>query len=269
MNIKTQVRRADAVIRGTLHLGLCLTAGSEGCAGGGDAAAVGKLIPPVWLSAYSGVPGTRGIEHECGAGVSSMAAERLQIPRRHPRKRVAKHWHRPLPATDRNHLWAYDFVFDAYANGQHLKCLIVIVEYTRECLAMDVVSSIRSGRVIKVLSRLISLRGVPCYLRSDNYGPEFLARAVLRWLLVNGITMALIDPGKPWQNGLDESLNGNFRDECLGPEWFRTRAEVKIIIELWRQHYNHVRPHHSLDCLTPYEFMTRDLTTAITGAVLQ
>ncbi len=191
----------------------------------------------------------------------------LQVPRRRPRKRVAMHRLRPLPATAQNHLWAYDFVFDGCANGQQLKCLTVIDEYTRECLAIDVAGSIRSGRVIEVLSRLISLHGTPQYLRSDN-GPEFVARAVLRWLLANGIATALIDPGKPWQNGMDESFNGKFRDECLSLEWFRTRAEAKVIIEGWRQHYNQVRPHSSLDYLTPYEFKTRDLLTT-TRAVLQ
>lgn len=126
----------------------------------------------------------------------------LQVPRRRPRKRVAIHRPRPLPATEHNQLWAYDFVFDACANGQQLKCLTIIDEYTRECLAIDVAGSIRSGRVIEVLGRLISLHGAPRYLRSDN-GSEFVARAVLRWLLVNGIATALIDPGKPWQNGMD------------------------------------------------------------------
>ena len=91
---------------------------------------------------------------------------------------------------------------------------------------------------------------------------------MLGWLLGNGIATALIDPGKPWQNGMDESFNGKFRDECLGVEWFRTRAEAKVIIESWRQHYNQERPHSSLGYLTPQEFKTRGLITT-TGAVLQ
>jgi len=61
----------------------------------------------------------------------------------------------------------------------------------------------------------------------------------------------LIEPGKPWQNGVTESFNGKFRDECLSLEWFRSRAEAKVIIEAWRRHYNEVRPHSSLDYLTP------------------
>jgi putative transposase len=177
----------------------------------------------------------------------------LQVPRRRPRKRVAGLRPRPLPATGPNQMWAYDFVFDACANGQQLKCLTVIDEWTRESLEIDVQGSIRSGRVIEVLSRLISLHGAPRYLRSDN-GPEFVSRAVLKWLHQAGIDTALIDPGKPWQNGMDESFNGKFRDECLSMEWFRTRAEAKVVIEQWRQHYNADRPHSSLDYLSPLMF---------------
>ena len=177
----------------------------------------------------------------------------LQVPRKRPRKRVASQRPRPLPATGANQVWAYDFVFDACANGQQLKCLTVIDEWTRESLEIDVQGSIRSGRVIEVLSRLISVHGAPRYLRSDN-GPEFVSRAVLKWLHQAGVATALIDPGKPWQNGSDESFNGKFRDECLSMEWFRTRAEAKVVIEQWRQHYNADRPHSSLDYLSPLTF---------------
>ena len=73
-----------------------------------------------------------------------------------------------------------------------------------------------------------------------------------------GIDTALIDPGKPWQNGADESFNGKFRDECLSMEWFRSRAEAKVVIEQWRQHYNADRPHSSLGYLTPLTFKQQD-----------
>ena len=141
----------------------------------------------------------------------------LQVPRRRPRRRVATGRPRPVPATGPNHVWAYDFEFDACANGQQLKCLTVIDEYTREGLAIDVAGSIRSGRVIDVLSRLVSTHGAPRYLRSEK-GPEFVSRAILRWLRDARIETVLHDPGKPWQNGADESFNGKFRDECLSLE---------------------------------------------------
>jgi putative transposase len=109
-------------------------------------------------------------------------------------------------------VWAYDFVFDACATGQQIKCLTVIDEFTRECLAIDVAGSIRSNRVIEVLSRLISARGAPRYMRSDN-GPEFVSHAILTWIRESNIETALNDPGKPWQNGTDESFNERLRDE--------------------------------------------------------
>jgi putative transposase len=150
-------------------------------------------------------------------------------------------------------VWAYDFVFDATAEGQQIKCLTVVDEFTHECLAIDVAGSIRSKRVIEVLSRLVSVHGAPLFLRSDN-GPEFVSHAILEWIVQSGIGTALIDPGKPWQNGTNESFNGKFRDECLSLEWFRSRAEAVVVIESWRRHYNAVRPHSSLGYLTPHEF---------------
>ena len=107
-------------------------------------------------------------------------------------------------------------------------------EFTKEGLAIDVNVRIRSPRVIDVLSRLVSARGAPSFLRSDN-GPEFVSKALLSWIVAQGIGTALIEPGKPWQNGVAESFNGKFRDECLSLEWFRSRAEAKVIIETWRR----------------------------------
>jgi len=176
----------------------------------------------------------------------------LQVPRKPRRRRVAASRPRPLAPNQANQVWSYDFVFDACANGQQLKCLTLIDEYTRECLAIDVAGSIRSNRVIELLSRLISQRGTPRYLRSDS-GPEFVSRALRQWTLEQGIQTAVIDPGKPWQNGVTESFNGRLRDECLNMEWFRNRLEAKIVIEDWRRHYNQVRPHSSLGYLTPQQ----------------
>jgi putative transposase len=185
----------------------------------------------------------------------------LQVPKRRPRRRVATSRPRPLPPTEINHVWAYDFVFDTCADGRSLKCLTIVDEFTRECLAIDVAGSIRSGRVIEVLTRLISLHGAPRYIRSDN-GPEFVATAILRWLNAAQIETAFIDPGKPWQNGTDESFNGKFRTECLTLEWFRNRLEAQVSIERWRRHYNEERPHMSLGDQTPAEFKSKITKTS-------
>jgi putative transposase len=181
---------------------------------------------------------------------------KLQLPRRRPRKRVSGARPRPVAPIGPNQVWSYDFVFDACANGQQLKCLTVTDEFTKEGLAIDVDGRIRSPRVIEVLAKLVSERGAPKFLRSDN-GPEFVSRSLLAWLIGEGIGTALIDPGKPWQNGVTESFNGKFRDECLSLEWFRSRAEAKIVIEEWRRHFNEVRPHSSLGYLTPNEFVAK------------
>ena len=178
---------------------------------------------------------------------------KLQVPTKRPRKRVAASRPRLLPANGPNQVWAYDFVFDACANGQVLKCLVITDEWTHEALAIDVQGGIRSKRVIDGLARLVSAHGAPRYLRSDN-GPEFVSRAVLEWLGQAGIETAFIAPGKPWQNGTAESLNGKFRDECLSMEWFRNRTEARVMIETWRRHYNEDRPHASLGYRTPSQF---------------
>lgn len=178
---------------------------------------------------------------------------KLQVPKKRTRRRISASRPRPVPATGPNQVWAYDFVFDACANGQTLKCLVITDEWTHEALAIDVQGSIRSARIIDVPSRLVSLHGAPRYLRSDN-GPKFVSRAILKWLQHAGIETALIDPGKPWQNGTAESLNGKFRDECLSMEWFRNRIEAKVLIETWRRHYNEDRPHSSLGYRTTKQF---------------
>lgn len=77
-----------------------------------------------------------------------------------------------------------------------------------------------------------------------------------------GFETALIDPGKPWQNGTTESFNGKFRDKCLSLEWFRSRAEAKVMIETWRRHFNEERPHSSLVYMTPTEFVASITTNA-------
>jgi putative transposase len=193
---------------------------------------------------------------------------KLQVPRKRPRRRVASGRPRPVAPTGANQVWAYDFVFDACANGQQLKCLTVLDEYTCESLAIDVAGSLRSARVIEVLAQLISVRGAPRHLRSDN-GPEFVSRALLRWAAQNQLEMALIDPGKPWQNGVNESFNGKFRDECLSMEWFRNRTEAKAVISTWRQHYNEIRPHSRLGQRTPGEFARELQSTNQPESILQ
>lgn len=176
----------------------------------------------------------------------------LKVPKK-KRRRIPVKTLRPTPASGKNHVWCYDFVFDTCANGQPMKLLTIVDEYTRECLAIDVAASIRSERVIDVLARLITVHGPPRFIRSDN-GPEFVAQALVDWLKEIGVETAHIAPGKPWQNGLNESFNGKLRDECLDMEWFPNRREAAVVVENYRVHYNTVRPHSSIGDCTPWEF---------------
>jgi transposase InsO family protein len=66
---------------------------------------------------------------------------------------------------------------------------------------------------------------------ASSNGPEFVATAILRWTQAAQIETAFIDPGRPWQNGTDESFNGRCRNECLTLAWCRKRAEAKVGIE--------------------------------------
>ena len=178
---------------------------------------------------------------------------KLQVPKKRRRRIPQSSKVRPLPPTRVNQIWSYDFVHDSTADKRAFKCLTIIDEFTRESLRIEVARSIRSEQIIKILGQLITLHGPPAFIRSDN-GPEFVADALADWLAEEGIKTAHIAPGKPWQNGKNESFNGKFRDECLDAEWFPSLREARVVIENYRVHYNSVRPHSSLGYLTPLEF---------------
>ncbi len=180
----------------------------------------------------------------------------LALPRRRVRRKV-RTGARVRPLADRpNAVWTYDLIHDACTDGTSFKCLTVVDEFTKECLAITVARSLPGDRVLPVLAQLVVRRGAPQYLRSDN-GPEFIARRIQRWLAREGIMTAYIDPGKPWQNGVGESFHSRFRDECLNQEAFFTVHEAAVIIEQYRRTYNEARPHSSLDYHTPAEVAQR------------
>ena len=155
-----------------------------------------------------------------------------------------------LRAERTNHVWSYDFVEDRTHEGKKYRMLNVVDEFTRECLSIRVNRRLNSTDVIDVLSDLFILRGVPEHIRSDN-GPEFVAKAVQKWIHAVGAKTAYIAPGSPWENGYVESFNARLRDELLNGELFYTLTEARIIIESWRRHYNSVRPHSSLGYKPP------------------
>jgi putative transposase len=103
-----------------------------------------------------------------GRAARIWAAAGLQVPSKKPKKRYHSQDRQPFVATGPDQVWAYDFVFDGCANGNKLKCLTMIDEFTKESLHIDVAGSIRSKRLIQVLEQLIKERGIPVVLRSDH-----------------------------------------------------------------------------------------------------
>ena len=152
-----------------------------------------------------------------------------------------------------DHVWAWDFVHDRTEDGRPLKFLCIVDEFTRECLALEVRRSFKSGDVIDVLKELFLIRGTPRHIRSDN-GPEFIARQIGAWLGIAKVRTLYIEPGSPWENGYIESLNGRVRDELLESELFTCLAEAKMLSTQWRLEYNHRRPHSSLGYVAPAVF---------------
>jgi putative transposase len=179
--------------------------------------------------------------------------EGLQV-RRQRRKRVTVTNRVVPPAPDRaGEQWAMDFMRDTLANGRSFRTLNVVDACTRECLAIEVDTSLPGLRVARVLDRLIAGHGIPQTIRVDN-GPEFAGKVLDAWAYAKGVHLDFIEPGKPTQNGLLESFNGKFRDECLNQHWFRDLPEARQLIEGWRIDYNHERPHSALGNRTPQEF---------------
>ena len=104
--------------------------------------------------------------------------------------------------------------------------------------------------MVRVLRKLFAIYGQPEWIRSDN-GSEFIADAVQKLLSEKGINTQFIEPGKPWQNGYNESFNSILRDDCLNKWQFLTMREARLILDDWIDEYNGYRPHGSLDGLTP------------------
>ena len=177
----------------------------------------------------------------------------LALKKRSKKKYYEKRGMPERAITEANARWSMDFVTDRTRYGSNIRVLTVIDEVTRECLALEVDSSITGRKVTAVLNRIAIFRGMPKEILTDN-GPEFTSNAMNAWAYDHKVEQVFIDPGKPMQNGYTESFNGKFRAECLDQHWFRNLSEAKEIIEDWRLEYNHIRPHMSLDNLTPAEY---------------
>jgi putative transposase len=174
--------------------------------------------------------------------------------KRKRRKRLVRVGQPSFVPTRPNQQWSIDFVHDRMASGRSLRVLTVVDAFTRECLALEVDTSLPSRRVTRALDKIIAQRGCPGRIRMDN-GTELTSRHFLSWGIDQRIELAHIQPGKPVQNAYAESFNGKFRDECLNVSWFQNLWDARRKIASWLLQYNQERPHSSLDYRTPNEFV--------------
>jgi putative transposase len=183
------------------------------------------------------------------------AQERLQLRNRNRKKlkRLRMPMVVPIACDVR---WSMDFVADQLSNGRRFRVLNVKDDYSKELIGQLVSHSITGVMVGRFLDQLIEQRRAPNQITCDN-GSEFTCKAMFFWQKASGVSLAFIQPGKPTQNAFVESLNGRFRAECLDLHWFRTLEEAGEIIDAWRYHYNHERPHSTLKYMTPVAFAQR------------
>ncbi len=193
---------------------------------------------------------------QAGEQVNHKRVERLyqlaelQVRRRRRKKIQAGDRQPLLRPVAANEVWSMDFVFDRVASGRAVKCLVVVDDATHEVVATVAEHSMGGDHLVRILDEICAGRGKPGIIRTDN-GPEFTGRAMLTWAHRMGVTLKLIEPGKPNQNAYVESLNGRLRDECLNEHWFTSLAHARFEIERWRREYNEERPKKALGGMTP------------------
>ena len=224
-----------------------------------EAPLVGRIVELAAVYGRYGTPRITALLQSEGWVVNHKRVERiwrqagLKVPQKQPKR--GRLWLNDgscvrLRPQHKDHVWAYDFVSGRTHDGVAFRMLTLVDEYTRECLAIDVARKLSSDDVLERLAWLMATRGVPEHIRSDN-GPEFTAQVVREWLEKVGVKTLFIEPGSPWENGYVESFNGKLRDELLDREIFYSLEEAKVVIGMWREHYNRVRPHSSLGYRPP------------------
>jgi putative transposase len=180
-------------------------------------------------------------------------AEGLVMRKKTPRRRVAcvKREIRPAALT-RNECWSMDFVSDQLFDDRRLRVLVIVENYTRECLALDASARIRGIDVVTTLERITREQGFPKRIKVDN-GPEFISKDLDRWAYWNHVELDFSRPGKPSDNALVEAFNSRFRQECLNQHWFLSLEDARTKLSAWQIEYNTERPHSALGYCTPCE----------------
>lgn len=173
----------------------------------------------------------------------------LQVRMKRRKKLIRPRIVMPIP-TQPNDSWSADFVHDQLADGRRIRVLNIVDDYSRVCVSQLLDTSISGLRVARLLEELATSRGLPQRLTLDN-GTEFTSKAMFLWSRASGVKLNFIQPGKPTQNAFVESFNGKFRDSCLNQHWIVSLEEARRTIDQWRNHYNHERPHSSLNYTPP------------------
>jgi putative transposase len=153
----------------------------------------------------------------------------------------------------KNHLWCWDFTMDETAESRRLKWFSVLDEFTRECLALEVERRMTARDVVTILTWLEAKHGAPGAIRSDN-GPEFIARAVGKWLAARKVGPLYIAPGTPWENGYSESFNSRMKAEFANREVFGSLLEAKVLGAEYQRYWNQERLHSGIGYQTQAEF---------------
>lgn len=124
---------------------------------------------------------------------------------------------------------------------------------TRECLPIEVDTSLPGSRVTATLNRQTELRGLPLSI-TVGHGPEFESRVLDAWAHTHGARLAFIRPGEPVESACIKCFNGRLRDEGLNEHWFINVTHARTVIEQPRVDYNTERPHGALGYLTPAQY---------------
>lgn len=182
--------------------------------------------------------------------------EGLNLRSKRPRRsRSAAHRLERMENSSLNQVWGMDFLQDALFDGSRFRILAMVDNFSTKCLGLAVGKSLRGKDVVEELSNIYERESVlPARIQCDN-GSEFISKDVDRWAYENKVTLDFSRPGKPTDNPYVESFNGKFRDECLSINWFLSLEDATEKIEEWKWDYNLLRPHSSLDDLSPQEFI--------------
>jgi putative transposase len=192
--------------------------------------------------------------------------EGLLMRKKTPRRRVACVKREIKPAAlARNECWSMDFVSDQLFDDRRLRVLVIIENYTRECLTLEASARIRGMDVVTTLERITREQGFPKRIKVDN-GPEFISKDLDRWAYWNKVELDFSRPGKPSDNALVEAFNSRFRQECLNQHWFMSLEDARGKLLIWQEEYNTERPHSSLGYRSPIQSESKAINDKATAA---